>query len=127
MKSINVVLASLVAAVAGATLSPAVQAQSGEQLSSPDYRDAKSLRTREEVRTEAVQATNGAKVWSAETGDSYQGISFVSTKTRDEVAADAREASRDALRDLNGEAGPAVASLFVQPRRATLVSSRSLG
>jgi hypothetical protein len=93
MKSVlKFVLASLSAAAAGVLFAPAAQAQSGEQQSSPTYTHKPSLRLRAEVHAEAVLAARTNSWWSAE--DNAASVRFQpgESKTRAQVAAEAREA-----------------------------------
>jgi hypothetical protein len=119
-----VALVALIAAVAGAAFSPAALAQSGEQLSSPDYSPAyiqlKSLRTRADVHAEAVAAARNDRVWSGEQNEVPYIAKFVSKTTRAEVAAAAREANRLGRIGYNGEAQPAPAA--DTPQRAIVLA-----
>ena len=109
MKSnINVAIVALAAAVSGAVFSPEVQAQaqmvSGEQLSSPDYRHLKSLRSRAEVQAEAVAARRVPGAWSGEDQASFAPTErFVSNKSRQEVAAETLQAIRLGQVSYSGE------------------------
>lgn len=104
-------LVSLVAAVSGAIFTPAAQAQSGEQLSSPDYRHLQSLRSRADVQAEAVAANRaGLLGWSGYQTAIPFNNRFASTKTRAEVAAETLEAVRQGLVSYSGEYEPVVAS-----------------
>jgi hypothetical protein len=116
MKStIKLSLVALAAAVSGAVFTPAAQAQapvlSGEQLSAPDYSHLKSLRSRAEVRAEAVAANRARSTWSGEYPASFASADlFVSTKTRQQVATETLEAIRLGQVSYSGEHGPAVSS-----------------
>ena len=106
MKStINFALVALAAAVSGAVFTPAAQAQSGEQLSSPDYSLVTSSRSRAEVHAEAVAANRARSGWS-----NYQATipttRFTSTKTRQQVAAETLEAIRLGQVSHSGEYQP---------------------
>jgi hypothetical protein len=121
----HVALIALIAAAAGAVFSPAALAQSGEQLSSPDYSPAysqlKSQRTRAEVHAEAVAAVRNDRVWSGEQNEVPYIAKFVSEKSRAEVAAAAREANRLGRTGYNGEAQPATPA--VAPQRTVIFAA----
>jgi hypothetical protein len=107
-------LVSLVAAVSGAIFTPAAQAQSGEQLSSPDYSHLQSLRSRADVQAEAVAANrSGLLGWSGYQTAIPFNNRFVSTKSRADVAAETAEAIRQGLVAHSGEYGPAISAAEV--------------
>ena len=115
MKStINFALVALAAAVSGAVFTPAAQAQSGEQLSSPDYSLVTSSRSRAEVHAEAVAANRARSGWS-----NYQATiptpRFTSTKTRQQVAAETLEAIRLGQVSYSGEYEPASGAARTDP------------